>query len=137
MYFVYVDYFNASNQHGPVKLIYLHSVPDIRAWMLREGFTRFRSFCVRTSADGFIERYIVGDFGTAYDACMYSRRIEPFAKGGYIDYIARMACEFERAIRKRALRAARKLHDSGHVRAAAEAIASLQHAQPGEGAGRG
>jgi hypothetical protein len=110
MYLVYVDYYNVTHKCGDVKLIYLHDVPDVDDWMKREGFVTKRAYCVRATLDSFIERYLLADFSTAYGACMFSKRAEILAKRGYIDYIAMLAVEFERDIKRRALKSARKYH---------------------------
>lgn len=133
MYFVYVDYSNVTKQCGAVKLIYLLDLKELRAWMKREGFTQYQAYCIRHTVDRFAERYLLGDFATAYDACMFSKRIEPFAKGGYIDYITCFAAEYEREIRRKALRAARKLHGGRLAWSKSQATSE----QLAEGAGRG
>ena len=133
MYFVYADYSNVTKQCGAVKLIYLLDLKELRAWMKREGFTDYTSYCIRHTADRFAERYLLGDFATAYDACMFSKRIKRYAKGGYIDYITRFACDYERMIRQRALRASRKLHGGRLAWSKSQATAE----QLAEGAGRG
>ena len=105
MYLVYVDYYNVSKKCGDVKLIYLHDVPDIDAWLNREGFVIKDCYCVRATDGRLAERYLLADFAECYTACMFSKRAEVYAKGGYIDYIARMSVDFEKDIRRRALRA--------------------------------
>ena len=141
MYLVYMDYFNVGDKCGDVKLIYLHDVPDINAWMIREGFVGKRAYCVRHTLDNFIERYILSDFSTAYNACMFSKRVEVLAKKGYIDYIARIAVDFEREIRRRALKGARKNNpnspDLPYNSDRATVKAAWVASQAPEGAGRG
>ncbi len=113
--------------------------------MDREKFTKCRSYCVRATSDAFVERYLLADFTTAYNACMFSKRVEKLAKGGYIDYIARIACEFERELRRRALKGSRNRKPASrygvplHPVDAAEAdqIRRWAASQPSEGAGRG